>query len=52
MNRFLFRACFWSLLVASLSTLGCSNQLSEEETPVVGSDEDEPAATTHGPDNP
>lgn len=54
MTQWLFRLVACALVMTSLGTLGCSSQLSEEETPVVASDEDEPTGTaiTNDPENP
>lgn len=46
-----FRVLSVGLLLCSFCTLGCSSQLSEEETPVVASDEEE-AVVEKGADNP
>ncbi|QDS96661.1 hypothetical protein FF011L_54730 [Roseimaritima multifibrata] len=44
-----------SLILCPLCLSGCSSQLSEEETPMMATDEDAPAAdaaTTNDPENP
>ena len=41
-----------SFILAGPCLVGCSGQLSEEETPVVASDEDESDATPNDPENP
>lgn len=52
--RFLLRASLLLLVLLSpIAFLGCSSQLSEEETPIVSSDEDESATpATNDPENP
>jgi hypothetical protein len=50
--RFLLRGFLLSTLLLTPLAMGCSSQLSEEETPVIASDEDESETTTSDPENP